>query len=94
MPCGTLSIQRLTSGYRVTAIYPGNRVVLALLSFVFLTMVGVNAWLVSSGIRESFSGNVTVVISNSNVFQAVQHSGGIHSKLSACIPPLFFMTYA
>lgn len=33
----------------VTAIYHGNRIVPAVLAVLFLSMVGVNAWLLTSG---------------------------------------------
>jgi len=44
-----ISVASLMMGVRVTAIYRGNRMVLSLISLMFLGMVGVNAWLLTSG---------------------------------------------
>jgi len=45
-----ISIASLMMGVRVTAIYHKNRAVLALISSIFVAMVAVNAWLLSSGV--------------------------------------------
>ena len=44
-----ISIASLIMGFRVTAIYHKNRVIVGVLAVIFLVMVGVNAWLLTSG---------------------------------------------
>jgi len=43
-----VAIASLMMGVRVTAIYHGNRAVLALISLLFLVMVSINAWLLTT----------------------------------------------
>ena len=40
--------------YSVAAVYHGNRYVLGLISVIFLVMLGINTWLLTTTGRESF----------------------------------------
>jgi len=43
-----VAIASLMMAFRVVAVYYGNRYVLALISFLYLAMVGINAWLLTT----------------------------------------------
>jgi len=48
------------SGFSVTAIYRGNRLVFGLMAVLFLGMTGINAWLLTTAGRECIPVNVII----------------------------------